>query len=102
MIGGPKHQEAIMAEDQLTVATFLSPAEAEVIRARLDEEGIPSIIVGDDAETYPGMTEFEQGIRLRVPSEKAEQAKAILEEVRREVRAEAAAKGVPLTEAGPP
>ncbi len=92
-----------MSDDQVTVADFLAPAEAEVVRARLDEEGIPAIIIGDaDAAALPGVTDPEEGIRLRVAAEHAGRARAILETVREEARADAAARGVPLTAAGHP
>jgi hypothetical protein len=92
-----------MSDDQVTVATFLGPAEAEVIRARLDEEGIPAIILGDASSgAITGVADYETGIRVAVAAENAERARALLETVRQEARADATASGLPLTAAGHP
>jgi hypothetical protein len=93
----------LMPTDQMTVAAFLTPAEAEVVRARLDEEGIPSIILGDGTDAaLPGVTDYEKGIRLNVAPENADRARGILELVRQEALADARATGLPLTPAGHP
>jgi hypothetical protein len=92
-----------MSDDQVTVATFLTPAEAEVVCTRLEEEGIPSIILGDGGTAaFPGVSDYEQGIRLRVAVENADRARTILDTVRQEALAEAKATGLPLTPAGRP
>jgi hypothetical protein len=67
--------------DTVDVATFDSEGEAQVVKARLEEAGIPCMLVGTGQS---GLSSgfFSAGatsIRLRVPSEDADEARAMIE-----------------------
>jgi Putative prokaryotic signal transducing protein len=67
-----------MNEPLTTVATFSTPVEAELARNRLEEQGIPAIVM--DAETV-GL--FQMGgafgsVKLQVPESDARRARRIL------------------------
>ncbi len=60
----------------VTIATYHMPHEAHVAKFRLEEEGIPAVILDNNMSSlYGGLVE----IRLQVPEEDAEDALDILE-----------------------
>lgn len=68
--------------DTVDVATFDSEGEAQVVKARLEDAGIPCMLVGTGQS---GLSSgfFSAGatsIRLRVPSEDAEEARAVIDD----------------------
>jgi hypothetical protein len=63
----------------LTVAVNLSPAEAAVIKSRLESERIPAIVQQESAGVVFGLTVGPMGFaRLLVPEPLAELARSIL------------------------
>lgn len=73
----------------VTVAIFNLPHELAVVRAKLETEGI--ICLARDEHTlsaYPLFTMAIGGLRLQVPLEDAEEARAILREAGYEVEGE--------------
>lgn len=65
-----------MEQPFVTIATYHLPHEAHVARFRLEQEGIPAVILDDTMNTlYGGFVE----IRLQVPEELADEAIDILE-----------------------
>src|SRR5690606_14037290 len=65
----------------VTVATFVTPLEAELVRARLDEAGVEAFVA--DAELVTAdwtMSNAIGGVKVRVAVEDAERARAVLSE----------------------
>jgi hypothetical protein len=59
----------------VTVATFLEPIEAEMAKGRIESAGITVFLSGENARMMePGLGP----LRLQVPSDEAEDARAIL------------------------
>jgi hypothetical protein len=68
-----------MNRDAVVIRTYPSEFEAQFAQADLESEGIPSIIIRDDAGgMLPGLA-FVHGVRLAV---RAEDARAALEVLR--------------------
>jgi hypothetical protein len=67
-----------MPENFVTVATFTEPAEAEIVCARLRDEGIAAFVTGDIATgVFPGLGATSQ-VQLQVPQVDLERAQTIL------------------------
>ncbi len=67
-----------MAEDPIvTLATYMSLAEADVARSKLAAMGIESWLLDDNVSRYYGAVSV-QGVRLQVSSEDAETAWEVL------------------------
>jgi hypothetical protein len=81
-------------QDLRTIATFGHPVEANLARNRLEAEGIPAFLLGEDtvAMAWP-FTSGEGGIQLQVPADDAGRATACLAE------AEASSLSTPSPEA---
>ena len=60
-----------------TVATVPSVAIAEMLAGALTDEGIPARVTGAD-RAYPSM-DWSDGVQIRVPASRAEEAKAMIE-----------------------
>ncbi|HZT81800.1 MAG TPA: DUF2007 domain-containing protein [Gemmataceae bacterium] len=87
-----------MGEQFVTVATFTLPAEAELARGRLEEEGIPAGVIGDmSSGLFVGFGNPLGGVQLQVPEAHAERALAILSAC----RGEDEAAGPDAGDAGP-
>jgi hypothetical protein len=77
-------------EDFVTVATFLSLADAEPHRLALDAAGIPTMATDECMGSLLG-SNFVGGIKLQVAAKDAEEAKEVLAALETEAHAETAA-----------
>jgi hypothetical protein len=85
--------------DLVTVASFDQTPEAHLAKNLLDAEGIPAFL---DAEVASDVFHLTSEVKLQVPTEHAEQARAILEAAERHqltrdaaAEAEAHSKDIP-------
>ncbi|MDO5655380.1 MAG: DUF2007 domain-containing protein [Flavobacteriaceae bacterium] len=62
----------------ITLHTFYNPVEAEIVRARLESEGIRAFLL-DQNLTYTQVPVMLSGIRLQVERDDVMRAKQILE-----------------------
>ncbi len=59
----------------VTVQTFFSPAEAHLVKARLEVAGFVAVVTGETAAlTLEGYTQAAGGIRVQVPEGEAAEA----------------------------
>ena len=66
----------------VTVATFTTPLEAELVRGRLDEEGIAAFVADGELVTADWtMSNAIGGVKVRVAAEDADRARAVLAEL---------------------
>lgn len=70
----------------VTAAFCSNPAEAELLRSLLEENGIDAFVLDDS---------FGGAIRLQVASDQAEEAKRILDEAEKELGGEASGPTAP-------
>ncbi|MEM7185680.1 MAG: DUF2007 domain-containing protein [Bacteroidota bacterium] len=72
-----------MSETFVTVAQFTYSSEAQIIRGKLESEGIP-VFMADDLtiDIDPLVSNALGGVRLRVYSEDEERAREILDTIR--------------------
>ena len=69
-------------EDLVTIARVLTPAEAEILRGRLEAEGVPAVVA--DAQTVQALSLMALavgGVRVLVPASYADRAMAIVKGV---------------------
>lgn len=65
-------------DDAVVLETFYSRIEAEMAAGLLESEGIPALVMADDAGgAYPSL-QFVRGVRLMVAAEDAYRAREIL------------------------
>jgi hypothetical protein len=63
----------------VTVFQSFSPADAQVVRSRLDAAEIPNVVTGELAcLSIEGYSVAAGGVRVQVPEDRAEEAKALL------------------------
>ena len=63
----------------VTIFRSFSPAEAQLIRSMLEAAGIPAHIVGElSALSVEGYSLTTGGVRVQVPEDRAEEAKALI------------------------
>ena len=68
-----------VAVDLVTVATFPDVPEAELAKERLELEGIPAFVFGENTATIlPYLNSGTGGIRLQVGADHADRAREIL------------------------
>jgi hypothetical protein len=90
-----------MLDRSVTVATFVDPTEAELVKGRLEGEGIPVLLSGEmSAQVLVGFGQTVGGIRLQVPAEHADRARQILASDQEEVIRRKREQGIPLTADG--
>jgi hypothetical protein len=78
----PSETEDSTDEDLVMIARVSTPAEAEMLRGRLEVEGVPAVVV--DAHTAQTLALFSLavgGVRVLVPSSYADRAIAIVRSV---------------------
>ncbi len=68
-----------MSEKMVNIAVFSSAAEAAIVRGKLAEAGIESMVSIDDAGGMIPSLQIVTGVRLFVKAEDAEQARTLLE-----------------------
>ncbi len=68
-----------MSEEMVNIAVFSSAPEAAIVRGKLAEAGIESMVSIDDAGGMIPSLQIGQGVRLYVNAEDAEQAQALLD-----------------------
>ena len=68
-----------MSEEMVNIAVFSSAAEAAIVRGRLAEAGIESMVSIDDAGGMIPSLQLAAGVRLYVKAEDEEQAQTLLE-----------------------
>ncbi len=68
-----------MSEEMVNIAVFSSAAEAAIVRGRLAEAGIESMVSIDDAGGMIPSLQLAAGVRLYVQAGDAEQARTLLE-----------------------
>jgi hypothetical protein len=62
-----------------TVRVYLDTMSAHMDQARLDDAGIPAFVRGETGATWMGLAaQVPGGIRLDVPTEHADEARAVL------------------------
>jgi hypothetical protein len=92
-----------MSDQHVTVARFPNPTEAELAKTRLEEEGIPVLLLGElTATAYAGFGEMVGGIQLQVPQIDAERARRFLDAEREQRIEHKRARGIPATAGGQP
>lgn len=63
----------------LTIARFLVPLDAHILRARLEAEGIPAVLADDNlVQTNSLIAAAVGGVRVQVPATRAAEAQAIV------------------------
>jgi len=67
-----------MSEEMVNIAVFSNAAEAAIVRGRLAEAGIESMVSMDDAGGMIPSLQLATGVRLFVQAEDAEEAQALL------------------------
>ena len=66
--------------DFATIFTAFNPAEAQLVRSRLDAAGFHPFVVGElSALTMEGYSQAAGGVRVQVPEAEAADAKEFLE-----------------------
>ena len=81
---GEKEEEVKAPDDGepvvfATVARSWSTSQMEILRARLEAEGIPAFVVdGGMSQLYPSLSQPIGGARLQVPQERAREAKELI------------------------
>jgi hypothetical protein len=68
-----------MSEEMVLIGVFSSAAEAAIVRGRLMENGIETMVAMDDAGGMIPSLQLAAGVRLFVHAKDAEQAQALLE-----------------------
>ena len=68
-----------MSEKMVNIAVFSSAPEAAIVRGKLAEAGIESMVLMDDAGGMIPSLQIGQGVRLYVNAEDAKAAQALLE-----------------------
>lgn len=70
-----------MSLKMITIKTFMDPIEANIIKGRLESQGIPTMLLDENTvSTYWLYAQAIGGIRMQVKEEDVEQALAILKE----------------------
>ena len=70
-----------MSLKMITIKTFIDPIEANIIKGRLESEGIPTLLLDENTvNTYWLYAQAIGGIRLQVKEEDVVHALSILEE----------------------
>ena len=70
-----------MSFKMITIKTFINPVEANIIKGRLESEGIPTLLLDENTvNTYWLYAQAIGGIRLQVKEEDVEHALSILKE----------------------
>lgn len=65
----------------ITIKTFMNPIEANIIKGRLESQGIPTMLLDENTvNTYWLYAQAIGGIRMQVKEEDVEHALAILKE----------------------
>jgi hypothetical protein len=92
-----------MSDQHVTVATFPTAAEAELVRALLEDEGISVLILGDlAATTFAGMGSGVGSVELQVLGEDVPRARVLLANHLQNVRKRSEDAYTPKTEDGKP
>ncbi|MFZ5624661.1 MAG: putative signal transducing protein [Gemmatimonadota bacterium] len=68
-----------MANDTVVIRRFISELDAELARSVLEANGIPAVILRDDAGGMLPSLPYQSQSRLEVRTEDAEEARALLE-----------------------
>ena len=75
-------------DDPTILRTFTDRTEAEIVRAMLEAEGIPAMVVADDAgDTVPPL-DLATGVQVVVAGADFERAQAVLDEPAAEIEVE--------------
>lgn len=73
-----------MAANLKLAKKFMSDLDAEFARQQLDVEGIPAIVMKDDAGGMLPQFQMVEGVRLMVREEDLERAQALLDEMEKD------------------
>ncbi|MFA6240957.1 MAG: DUF2007 domain-containing protein [Candidatus Hydrogenedentales bacterium] len=65
----------------VTIGSYGDLMLAELVRGRLESEGIDTFLVDDMAALSEGGTVVTQGVRVRVAQDQAEEARRLLAEI---------------------
>ena len=77
-----------MSADLTTIATFSDPVEAELVAARLEDEGIAAVVSGDlMSSTFSGLGYMAGGIDVLVPAAELDRARTVLSNFAKEIEA---------------
>jgi hypothetical protein len=68
-------------DDAVVLETFYSRIEAEMAAGLLESEGIPAMVLADDAGGAYPMFQFIRGVRLMVAAEDQYRAREILRDM---------------------
>ena len=69
-----------MSDGLILIRKYLSDFDAQLAKARLDAEGIPSAVISDDAGGMLPQFQMVEGVRLMVREDDLERAQEILDE----------------------
>ena len=73
-------------DDAIVLETFPSRIEAEMAAGLLESEGVPAMVMADDAGGAYPMLQFIRGVRLMVYREDAARAREILKDMAEPVK----------------
>lgn len=81
---GDENRDEVPAEetDFETVARSFESTEMQILRGRLEADGIPAFVIDDDVNQTNSVLAEHGSIRLQVASQRAEEAKRIIAEVK--------------------
>lgn len=68
-------------DTMVTIGSYGDLMLAELVRGRLESEGIDTFLVDDMAALSEGGTVVTQGVRVRVAQDQAEEARRLLAEI---------------------
>lgn len=77
-------------DDPTIFRTFTDRTEAEIVRAMLEAEGIPALVVADDGEGALPSLDLVEGVQVVVSGADVDRAEAILAEPPAEIEVEEA------------
>ena len=68
-----------MEEKLVTLAKYLMPMEAHILKGKLESEGVRAYVTGENFSTfYPFAAQLTGGVELKVSANDADRAKEIL------------------------
>jgi hypothetical protein len=75
-------------DDPTILRTFTDRTEAEIVRAMLEAEGIPAMVVADDLGATGPPLDLSAGVQVVVSGADFERAKQVLDEPAAEIEVE--------------
>ncbi|MBK0403688.1 DUF2007 domain-containing protein [Adhaeribacter sp. BT258] len=68
-----------MQDELVTLLKYLMPMEAHILKGRLESEGVPAYVIGENfSNIYPFAAQLTGGVELKVAATHLERAQEIL------------------------